>query len=97
MIEYKKAQKILLNSKIKIQNEIIFAKNSLHRVSAKNVFSPNLMMPKMKAVVIRAKAIGTPRKISVNKTGNIQVTMSIDRSIYYRFWNLEGKLDKLFL
>ena len=40
MIEYKKAQKILLNSKIKIQNEIIFAKNSLHRVSAKNVFSP---------------------------------------------------------
>ena len=40
MIEYKKAQKILLNSKIKIQNEIIFAKNSLYRVSAKNVFSP---------------------------------------------------------
>ena len=40
MIEYKKAQKILLNSKIKIQNEIIFSKNSLHRVSAKNVFSP---------------------------------------------------------
>jgi len=40
MIEYKKAQKILLNSKIKIQNEIIFAKNSLHRVSAKNIFSP---------------------------------------------------------
>ena len=40
MIEYKKAQKILLNSKIKIQNEIIFAKNSLNRVSAKKIFSP---------------------------------------------------------
>jgi len=40
MIEYRKAQKILLNSKIKIQNEIIFAKNSLNRVSAKNIFSP---------------------------------------------------------
>ena len=40
MIEYKKAQKILLNSKIKIQNELIFAKNSLNRVSAKNIFSP---------------------------------------------------------
>ena len=40
MIEYKKAKKILLNSKIKIQNEIIFAKNSLNRVSAKNIFSP---------------------------------------------------------
>ena len=40
MIEYKKAQKILLNSKIKIQNEIIFAKNSLNRISAKNILSP---------------------------------------------------------
>jgi molybdopterin molybdotransferase len=40
MIEYRKAQKILLNSKIKIQNEIIIAKNSLNRVTAKNIFSP---------------------------------------------------------
>ena len=40
MIEYRKAQKILLNSKIIIHNEIIFAKNSLNRVSAKNIFSP---------------------------------------------------------
>ena len=40
MIEYKKAKKILLNSKIIIHNEIIFAKNSLNRVSAKNIFSP---------------------------------------------------------
>lgn len=40
MIEYKKAQKILLKSKIKIKNEIIFTKNSLNRVSASNVFSP---------------------------------------------------------
>ena len=39
MIEYRKAQKILANSKIKIQNEVIFTKNSLNRVSAKNVFS----------------------------------------------------------
>jgi len=41
MIEYKKSQKILLNSKIIIHNEIIFAKNSLNRISAKNVFSPS--------------------------------------------------------
>jgi len=40
MIEYKKAQKILSDSKIKIRNEIIFAKNSLNRVSAKDIFSP---------------------------------------------------------
>ena len=40
MIEYRKAKKILLNSKIIIQNEIIFAKNSFNRISAKNIFSP---------------------------------------------------------
>tara|TARA_Y100000590_G_scaffold108220_1_gene123066 strand:- start:1517 stop:2746 length:1230 start_codon:yes stop_codon:yes gene_type:complete len=40
MIEYKKSQKILLNSKIKIKNEIIFAENSVGRVSAKNIYSP---------------------------------------------------------
>ena len=39
MIEYKKSQKILLKSKIKIENEIILTKNSLNRVSAKNIFS----------------------------------------------------------
>ena len=47
-------------------------------MKTKKVFSPNLMMPKMNAVDIRAKAIGTPRKINVNRTGNIQVTMSMD-------------------
>jgi len=40
MIKYTKAQKILLKSKIKIQNEIIFTKDSLNRVAAQNVFSP---------------------------------------------------------
>ncbi len=41
MIEYKKAQKILLKSKIKINNEIVLTNNSLNRVSAKNIFSKN--------------------------------------------------------
>ena len=40
MINYNKAQKILLNSKISIRNEIIFAKNALNRVSATNIYSP---------------------------------------------------------
>ncbi len=40
MIEYTKAQKILLKSKIKIKDELILSKNSLNRVSSKNVFSP---------------------------------------------------------
>ena len=41
MIQYKKAQKILSKSKIKINNEIILTKNSINRVSAKDVFSPS--------------------------------------------------------
>ena len=40
MIDYKKAQKILINSKINIKNEIILAKNSINRISAKNIYSP---------------------------------------------------------
>ena len=40
MIEYKKAQKILQNSKIKIKNEIILANNAINRVSATNIYSP---------------------------------------------------------
>ena len=41
MINYKKAQKILLNSKIKIQSETILVKDSINRVSAKDVLSPS--------------------------------------------------------
>ena len=40
MIDYKRAQKILANSKINIKNEIILAKNSINRISAKNIYSP---------------------------------------------------------
>ncbi len=40
MINYKKAKKILISSKINIKNEIIFAKDAINRVSAKNIYSP---------------------------------------------------------
>ena len=40
MIDYKKAKKILLNSKIEMKNEIILSNNSLNRVPAKNILSP---------------------------------------------------------
>ena len=40
MIDYIKAQKILINSKINIKNEIILANNSINRISAKNIYSP---------------------------------------------------------
>ena len=37
MIEYKKAYKILLKSKIKIKDEIVLAANSINRISTKNI------------------------------------------------------------
>ena len=40
MIDYRKAQKILINSKINIKNEIIFAKDAINHISAKNIYSP---------------------------------------------------------
>ena len=41
MIEYKKAQKILSKSKIKIKNETIATTNSLNRIVSNNIFSPS--------------------------------------------------------
>ena len=40
MINYNKSQEILIKSKINIKNEIILAKESLDRISARNVYSP---------------------------------------------------------
>ena len=40
MIDYKKSQRILIRSKINIRNEIVFAKDSINHVSAKNIYSP---------------------------------------------------------
>jgi molybdopterin molybdochelatase len=40
MIDYRKAQKILINSKINIKNEIIFANDSINRISVQNIYSP---------------------------------------------------------
>ncbi len=40
MINYKQAKNIIKNAKIKIQDEEILIKNSLNRVSAKDIFSP---------------------------------------------------------
>ena len=39
MIEYKKAKRILLSSKIKILDEKILVKNSLNRIASKNIYS----------------------------------------------------------
>ena len=40
MIDYNKAKKILSKSKIKIKNEKILVKNSINRISTKNIYSP---------------------------------------------------------
>ena len=41
MINYNQAKKILNKAKIKIQDEEILIKNSLHRVISKDIFSPS--------------------------------------------------------
>ena len=41
MINYIRALKILQNSKIKIQNEIVLSKDSINRIVAKSIFSPS--------------------------------------------------------
>ena len=41
MINYISALKILKNSKIKIQNEIVLSKESINRISAKKILSPS--------------------------------------------------------
>ena len=41
MINYIRALKILQNSKIKIQNEIVLSKESINRIVAKSIFSPS--------------------------------------------------------
>ena len=39
MINYKKAKKILIKSKIKIESELVGSMNSLNRVCARNIYS----------------------------------------------------------
>ena len=41
MINYDQAKKILKKAKIKIQDEEILTKDSLNRVTSKNIFSPS--------------------------------------------------------
>ena len=41
MISYNKALKVILDSKIKIKNEIVLSKNSSNRIAARNIFSPS--------------------------------------------------------
>ena len=41
MINYNTAKKILINSKIKIKDELISSQKSLNRVCSKNIYSPS--------------------------------------------------------
>ena len=43
MINYISALKILKNSKIKIQNEIVLSKDSINRIVAKSIFSQEML------------------------------------------------------
>ena len=66
MIEYKKAYKILLKSKIKIKNETLLAVNSINRVSAKNIFS-KVNYPSGNNTALDGYAINSKETIKINK------------------------------
>ena len=69
MITYKKAQRILLKSKIKIKNEIILSTNSLNRVSAKNIFAPS-SYPSGNNTAFDGYAINSKETINLSKKNN---------------------------
>ena len=69
MIEYKKVQKIFLRSKIKIKNEKILIKDSLNRVSAENVFSPN-NYPSGNNTAFDGYAVNSRETIGLKKKNN---------------------------
>jgi len=69
MIQYKKVQKIFLRSKIKIKNEKILIKDSLNRVSAENVFSPN-NYPSGNNTAFDGYAVNSRETIGLKKKNN---------------------------
>ncbi len=66
MINYKKAKKILLSSKIKIKNEKISINNSLNRISANNIFSPS-NYPAGNNAAFDGYALNSKETIGLNK------------------------------
>ncbi len=66
MIDYKKALKILLKSKIRIKDETILTKDSLNRVSTKNVFS-KFNYPSGNNAAFDGYAINSKETIGLNK------------------------------
>jgi len=66
MIHYKKAKKILFESKIKINNETILSKNSLNRIAAKNIYSPS-NYPSANNTAFDGYAINSKDTIGLNK------------------------------
>ena len=66
MIDYKKAHKILLKSKIKIKDEIILTTNSINRICTKNIFS-KVNYPSGNNTAFDGYAINSKETIKLNK------------------------------
>ena len=69
MINYKSAKRILFNSKIKIKNEKINCIESLHRVSAANIFSP-VNYPSENNAAFDGFAINSKETINLSKSNS---------------------------
>ena len=66
MISYKKALEKIFNSKIKISNEKILSKNSCHRISVKNINSPD-NYPAANNTAFDGFAINSKETLNLNK------------------------------
>ena len=68
MINYKSAKKILLNSKIKIKNEVINCFDSLNRVCVSNIYS-SVNYPSGNNAAFDGFAINSKETTKLNKNG----------------------------
>tara|TARA_Y100001935_G_scaffold251116_1_gene252415 strand:- start:598 stop:1839 length:1242 start_codon:yes stop_codon:yes gene_type:complete len=72
MISYNKALKILNKSKVKIKNENVLLKNSLHRISSENIFS-KYNYPGSNNTALDGFAIRSKETIKANKNNKIEL------------------------
>ena len=75
MINYKKAKKILLKSKIKIKDELIEVSKSLNRINALDIFCP-VHYPAGTNAAFDGFAINSKETKNLNKNNSSQVVVN---------------------
>ena len=97
MIDYIKAKKILIKSKIKIKDQLINSLDSLNRICSKNIYSP-ANYPSGNNTAFDGYAINSKDTINLNKI-NIQLwsdnneefdSQNTDNSFEFEFTSLSA-------